>query len=214
VGPAHSPLRVLLCLTALVAACGAQDWLAGDDYAPDNRMRLRVELYSLSGSIVHGSAGWADGPDDGLIDWGGDATLRAEFCWNQIRLSTASEERLVGWAAWTRLPIRVGYTIWERPVGVIWRNEGVVPDVRAELTAYWWNEGLTEWDRVPLAGRADIVAGVDMLGVGVELAAGVVGIQTKDGHLGQGIWYERHGFSPNLELRLRFGTYAFDLSGD
>jgi len=198
---------------ALLAACSAEDWRSTDYGQPDgNRVRLRVECYSFSNSIVHGRSDW--GPQSAYTEWVGETVLRAQVEWNRFQFSTTPYERITGWFAYSYFPIRVGYTIWERPVGYVWRAEGLVPEVAAELTVYWWNEGPGKWDRVPIAGRADIVVGVDMLGTGLSLSAGVLGIRTLDGHHGHGIWHTSQGLSPNVELRLRIGTFAFDLSRD
>jgi hypothetical protein len=213
----RSPLTAAgaILLLAVLTGVGPAQGLFSDDENPyaTNEVRLRVEFYSLNSSIVHGSSPW----DNGLSsydNWGGGSTLRADLMWNRFRIGLSASENITGWFASSYLPVHVGYTIWQRPIGVIWRNEGMVPEVRAEFTAYYWNTGSDVWDRVPFAGRADVIAGADMLGVGVEIAAGIIGIDRKDDFIGQGDWHEHTGFSPNIELRLRFGTYLLNLSSN
>ena len=70
------------------------------------------------------------------------------------------------------LPIKVGYTLWQRPVRYSRTGtfQGMFPDVSAEAELYWLNGFLD--GPTPVSGKAGICAEVDRfgLGAGAELA--------------------------------------------
>ena len=204
----------LFALCVLPVFARAQRWPEDSDPSQSsNNARLRIEAFSYGLSVLHGASHW-EGEQSGLASWTGSRILGVQYEWNRWRFGTAIEETPVGWSIESYLPIKLGNTIWNRPVGVAWRIQVMVPEVSAELTACWWNSGFSEWDLVPLAARADLVAGVDMLGLGLSLSAGVIYIMTKDGHDTNYGWQTFQGVSPNFEIRLRAGTVAFDLTPD
>jgi hypothetical protein len=90
----------------------------------------------------------------------------------------------------------------------------MMPEISGEVSVYWWNQAPSNYERMPIAARADLVVGADAIGAGLSLSAGVIYIQTLDGHLGGNHWEKYQGFSPSIELRLRLATVAFDLSPD
>jgi hypothetical protein len=211
----HTNLTVLFLVGTLIApAFGQGD--SPDDFksAPSDRVGLRVDLLSERGSFIQGRSDW-DGGQNGLDNWGFVTTIGdVRVVWNRFRYGMALYEDIMGWSAFSFLPLKLGYTIWNHPINYVWRVQGMMPEVSTELTAYWLNEGPDDYDRVPISGRADVVVGADAFGAGLSLSAGVIYIQTLDGHSGHNQWRESHGFSPSIEVRLRLGTAAFNLSED
>ena len=211
-GAEHTALRVAVLVLALAAISFGQERESdADEPGWWHRDRLRVELFSYDVSGIHGASNW-DGGQNGLDQWAGYSILGAHFERNRFRVGTVVEEQPVGWYNSSYFPLKLGYTVWTRPVVYLWRFEGMVPELSTELTLNWWNETGDPWGRVPIEVRADAVFGVDLLGVGVSVAAGVIYIQTLDGHDTNFGWVRSQGLSPSIEVRFRPGTFAFDVS--
>ncbi|GEM_PF-3357790 len=192
-----------LLLAALPA--GAQEKL-------EDPLRLRVELYSRGFSLVHEStSGWL-GFDS--WNWSAENLLQVHVERGRWRLGTAVSEEIMGLdLVYSYAPLRVDYILWERPLWYAWRLHGMVPEVALHFSGYWLNSTGYPNMKVPLAGRLDLVAGVDFLGLGISVSAGVVGACTSTNHSSLH-WDGRAGLSPNIELRLRALTFGVDLGGD
>lgn len=207
--PEHTAVKAAVLILALAAVLFGQDEGAdADETGWWHHDRLRIELFSYNVSVAHGASDW-DGGQNGLDQWQGYSILGAHVEWEHFRVGTVVEEQPVGWYSSSYLPLKLGYTVWTRPVGYFWRFEGMAPEVSGELTLNWWNETGDEWGRVPIEVRVDAVIGADLLGAGLSVAAGVIYIQNLDGHSGE--WVLHQGFSPSLEIRFRPGTFAIDM---
>jgi hypothetical protein len=208
------------CVAAVVMAfCGSTALAAPGDSlfaaAPSIKptpLRLRYELFTVGYSVFHYSRYW-ENENDYRVSWLSTQTISVQAEWNRLRVGAALSATPPGWDAASHLPITVGYVIWSRPTKAYWHFVNMVPEVDAEVTACWQNDQTGDWDLTPVRARADIVAGADLGGFGVSVAAGVLYIETLDGHHGVNDWRRFRGFAPSLEVRLRLCSVALDLSG-
>jgi hypothetical protein len=135
--------------------------------------------------------------------------LHAEVEYYHVRAGLSLIDGFYG-PVYTFLPVSVGYTVYERPVHYSDRLHGMVPEVALRFSGYWLNNTGDLYTKVPIAGRLDAVAGVDLIGFGLSLSAGVIGACTFTNRSGSR-WDGFAGVSPNVELRLRALTFGADL---
>lgn len=201
--PVVGPVYSLALFAALVAVAPAQSGAA--EFARVDTLNIRFEAFAQDISFLHTSSSPFDGDDV----WGGSSIVAFEAEWRRFRFGFAWYEDILGTDTPDFLPIRLGYTIWRRPVGYAWKLQGMVPEVYGRITAY---PIPVPWDdlygrRVRLAGRADIVASADMLGVGIDVSAGVLGVLAQKS-AGHGTWTEANGLTPTLDVRFRLLTLS------
>lgn len=198
-----------LCLCAATAVW-AQPVFEGTE-PESNPLRLRVEMYSRGVSFVHvqTNSGWL-GFDS--WNWSSENLLQVHIEKGRWRIGTAVSEEIMGLdLVYSYAPLRIDFIIWEHPLWYAWRLHGMVPEVALHFSGYWLNNTGCDYMRVPVAGRLDVVAGVDFLGLGVSISAGVVAARTSTNRTTRH-WDTFAGVSPNIELRLRALTFGADLT--
>jgi hypothetical protein len=201
-----APVAALVLLAASRAAAMPR----AAELRADDPVRLRVELYSGGSSLAHVSTDYRWLGFDSR-EWSSARFLQVHIEKGNWRIGTAAAEEVMGLdLVYSYAPIRLEYVIWERPIWYAWVLHGMAPEVTLQLSGYWLNETFDHYLKVPMAGRLDVVAGVDFLGLGLSLSAGMVAARTATNRTAHH-WDTYAGLSPNVELRLRFLTFGADL---
>jgi hypothetical protein len=181
---------VVFLLPAVLSAEGQQ--------VVENPLRLRVEAFSLGFDLANGNR-----PSGTLSE--------VHFERGRWRLGSAAAEGIIGLEFVGFMPVRVDYILWEHPIWYEGRLHGMLPDVALHVSGYWLSNAGRPIVIRPVAGRMEVVAGLDFLGVGMNLSAGVVGtyVSNYDGTS----WKQTSGLTPVVELRARLLTFGADLAG-
>jgi hypothetical protein len=174
-------------------------------------VRLRVEVYSRGSSLVHvqSNSGWLGFDSE---NWASENWLQVHVEKGRWRVGTAVSEEIMGLdLVYSYTPLRLDYILWEHPLWYAWRLHCMIPELTLHLSTYWWNSTGYSYMKVPIAGRLDVVAGLDMLGLGLSVSAGVIGAYTSTNRTTRH-WDTYSGLSPNIEVRLRALTFGADLT--
>ena len=204
--PVVGLVHTLALLTTLVAVAPASP-VAVEDFAPrTDTLNIRFEAYSQNISLYH----IGRGPFVNDDDWGGMTIFGLEAEWRRLRLGLAWYEDVPGTNSAGFLPVRLGYTIWRRPVGYVWKLQGMVPEVYGRFTAYLapMEPEQPSIETLRVAGRAEIVAAVDMLGVGMDVSVGALAVSAKTAYEGHGIWRDASRLTPTVDVRFRLLTLS------
>lgn len=197
------PAGLVLALLVTVAAAVGSGF--GDPAEPAGRLLLRTELFSWSALAARGRdlPGFFGGNPTGI--------LRVDLDWNRVRVGTSLGEQVPGFDADGFLPVRLGYSIWERPRPVTWRYVAFVPELRAEATGWYWTDAGYGGLRIPFAARLDWVLGMDFAGWGADLTAGILTAQYERYVSRDRLWLKQSFTAATAGIRLRAITFTFDL---
>jgi hypothetical protein len=191
------------------SSLSAQSLFEGSE-ADANPWRVRIEVFSLGFSIAHSEPG----PGRSNFGWHWDAStlFQAHAERGRWRFGTAASEAIMGFELVNSYaPLRLDYVVWERPLWYVGPVHAMLPELTLHFSGYWLNQTLWEYERIPIAGRLDAIAGVDILGLGVSVSAGVIAARTMERYNGRD-WVSHTVFSPNVEVRLRALTFGLDLA--
>jgi hypothetical protein len=135
--------------------------------------------------------------------------------WWRIRGGISVGEFGYGYGGTTFLsmPVRVGLTLWQRPmnyVGCLW---GMLPEVYLQASATPSEQAIWSIDPPPTTlfiGHAELRAAADMYGVGIDVGAGVGAHRTRIGSSGE-YWTTHWYVGPVLDARVRLLVTNFGL---
>jgi hypothetical protein len=85
--------------------------------------------------------------------------------WWRIRAGASLVE--VGYSSWSwsLLPVRLGFTLWQRPQRYLWRLHGMLPEVYAQATAAVGLFRISPPPTEDFVGHAELRAATDMFGL-------------------------------------------------
>lgn len=186
-------LAVLALLSASVAGAFETDY-SMSDYGPTEEPQLFVTPSLLDLGL---------GAQKGLIV----RLINLDAQWWRIRGGISLGEFGYGatYTTFLTMPVRAGFTIWQRPVWYTGRLYGMVPEVYVQGSA-----SLDIWtiDGPPadlFIGHAELRGALNSYGVGIDVGVGVAAVKTRWGSSGQNetiSW----GVGPALDACVRLGV--------
>ena len=166
--------------------------------AEPTRLYLTPEIFSYGGR--------AELPSDGS-----DGTLlriaSIDLKYRRLRAGTSLIEAGYGIGSLSLLPVRLGYTIWEKPRRYLGTLAGMVPEFYLQATATLWpkNGRTPPYDR--FVGHTEVRAAADIFGVGLDVGVGLVGRYGSTFTSTSYSWAVR----PTMDARIKLGVTNFGL---
>ncbi|MCX6844712.1 MAG: hypothetical protein NTX53_20815 [candidate division WOR-3 bacterium] len=162
-------LGLLLLMTSSVSAFETDYALAMRDPDETPQIFFHAELIGIG----PGACLWKDNPSDSPFE--PTVLMTAPYVGVEFHRARAGFGLFDGayYAAFSVLPISIGYTIYERPVRYWGRLYGKVPDVYVKATARFanWSDPPPE---IPFIGTMEAVCAVDCYGLGIGASVGLV----------------------------------------
>lgn len=124
----------------------------------------------------------------------------------RLRLGTSLLE--AGYTSWSiqPLPVRLGFTIWQRPHCYGGNFYGMLPEVYVQATASSWLWRIDPPPYDSIIGHAELRVGADFFGVGLDAGVGVGALYATG--LGPPYVY-RWQVNPVIDARLKIGVTNF-----
>jgi len=137
--------------------------------------------------------------------------LSLDLQWWRMRAGISLGE--LGYGSHTtflNMPVRAGFTIWQRPVRYTGRLYGMVPEIYVQGS---YAIGIWSIDPPPTdlsISHAEARAAVDFYGVGIDVGIGAAAVKTRWGSSGQS-WTDQWAVVPTLDARVRLAVGNFGL---
>jgi hypothetical protein len=166
--------------------------------AEPSRLYLTPEILGLGGR--------AELPSDGS-DYSSLRIAGVDLKWRRLRVGTSFIEAGYGVGSISLLPVRLGYTLWERPRRYLRAFYGMTPEFYLQTTVTVWprNGEAPPYDR--FVGHAEVRAAADIFGIGLDVGAGLV---ARYGNTFTSASY-RWAVRPAIDARLKLGVASFGL---
>ena len=155
---------------------------------------------------VFGYGGLA-GPSTDNTDFTTFRIASVDLKYRRLRIGTSLVEAGYSSGALSVLPVRLGYTVWQRPRHYLWKLSGMVPELYLQTTATLWpkNGDAPPYDK--FIGHAEVRVAADVFGVGVDVGTGVAAVYGSSFTSTLYKWAIR----PFIDARLRLGVTNFGL---
>ena len=193
-------MTISLSVLALLTVVSSPGPDAQADYLQEKPVRfyLTPEILGLGGRAELPS----DGSDGMLLRIAG-----IDLKWRRLRVGTSFIEAGYGIGSLSLLPVRLGYTIWEKPRRYLRTFYGMAPEFYLLATATLWprNGQAPPYDK--FVGHAEVRAAADVFGVGLDVGAGLV---ARYGSTFTSPPY-RWAVRPAMDARIKLGVTNFGL---
>jgi hypothetical protein len=191
-------MALSLSMVALLTVVSVQRSGAQAGYLQEEpaRLYLTPEIFSYGGRA---------GPSTDNGDFTAFRIASVDLKYWRLRAGTSLVEAGYSSGSLSVLPVRLGFTIWERPRRYLWKLYGMAPEFYLQTTATLWpvNGDLPPHDE--FVGHAEVRAAADIFGVGLDVGAGVAAVYGSSFNSTPYKWTVH----PAIDARLELGVTNF-----